>query len=270
MSSYTLGHHESVLRSHRWRTARNSAAYLLPHISPGARVLDVGCGPGTITADFAQLVGPDGEVLGIDTSPDAIAAAHQQQAMAGVDNLRFAVGDVMNPDLAQPGYDVVHAHQVLQHLQDPVAALRQMGRLTRPGGVVAVREADYSAMAWHPQSPGMDRWLATYQAAARRNGAEPDAGRRLLDWAQRAGFADVTASASVWCFATPGDRQWWGGLQADRITKSAIAEQVLGASLADQAALEVMATAWRTWADASGGWFVVVHGEVLCRMAGSS
>src|SRR5690348_13442980 len=56
MATYTHGHHESVLRSHRWRTAENSAAYLLPHLSSGATVLDIGCGPGTITADLAALV----------------------------------------------------------------------------------------------------------------------------------------------------------------------------------------------------------------------
>ena len=264
MTSYALGHHESVLRSHRWRTAENSAAYVLPHITPGARVLDVGCGPGTITADFARLAGADGEVLGMDAAPDVIAAARREHG--AVSNLGFAVGDIAKPELPDSRYDVVHAHQVLQHLREPIAALRQMGRLTREGGVVAVREADYSGMSWHPQSRGLDRWLSTYQSVARRSGAEPDAGRRLLGWAQRAGFADVTPSASVWCFATPEDRQWWGGLQADRITQSAVADQALGASLADEAALQSMATAWRTWADASDGWFVVVHGEVLCRV----
>lgn len=266
MTSYIQGHHESVLRSHRWRTAANSAAYLLPHLTAGARVLDVGCGPGTITADLARLVGPDGHVLGIDASAEVVAVA-QQQAAAGLDNLRFAVDVIEHPAVAAAGgYDVVHAHQVLQHLPDPVAALRQMGRLARPGGVVAARDADYTAMAWYPQSDGLDRWLATYQAVARRSGAEPDAGRRLLGWAQRAGFADVTASASVWCFATEWDRQWWAGLQADRITESAVAEHALAGSLADRDDLEGMATAWREWGEAADGWFVIVHGEVLCRV----
>ena len=269
MASYTLGHHDSVLRSHRWRTAANSAAYLLPHIPPGARLLDVGCGPGTITADFARLVGPGGHVLGIDTAAEMIVQARQQHAPDSPGTVEFAVGDIMDPDVAEPAYDVVHAHQVLQHLQDPVGALRQMRALTRPGGVVAVRDADYSAMTWHPQPEGLDRWRATYQAVARRNGAEPDAGRRLLGWAQRAGFTDVTASASVWCFATPEDRSWWASLQAERITSSAVAERAFAASLADESALAAMADAWRAWGDAADGWFAVVHGEVLCRVEAS-
>ena len=91
-------------------------------------------------------------------------------------------------DLADDSFDVVHAHQVLQHVADPVAALREMARVTRPGGVVGVRDSDYAAFAWYPRLPGLDRWLALYQAAARANGGEPDAGRHLLAWAHAAGL----------------------------------------------------------------------------------
>src|SRR3954469_5819536 len=87
---YTHGHDESVLRSHRWRTAENSAGYLLPHLRAGQRLLDVGCGPGTITVDLAARVAP-GDVVGIDRSDDVIAAARSLDAP---DNLRFDAGDV--------------------------------------------------------------------------------------------------------------------------------------------------------------------------------
>ena len=264
MSGYTLGHHESVLRSHRWRTVGNSAAYLLPHLSPGLRILDVGCGPGTITVDFARIVGERGQVLGVDSSAEVIRFARDDAPVDG--NVRFEVADVMDLDVPDASFDVAHAHQVLQHLQDPVAALRQLRRVTRPGGLVAARDADYGAMTWHPASAELDTWLSTYRAIARRDGAEPDAGRRLLSWAQRAGFRDVTPSASVWCFATPTDREWWGGLMADRVTESAVAERMVAASLVDEAALRRMAAAWRAWATTHDAWFTVVHGEVLCRV----
>ena len=150
MTEYLQGHHDSVLRSHRWRTARNSAAYLLPHLRPGMQLLDVGCGPGTLTDDLAAAVGPDGEVLGVDNAPEVVAAAAGSSRSP---NVRFEVQDVQRLQLPDDAFDVVHAHQVLQHLVDPVAALREMARVCRPGGLVAVRDADYAAMTWHPPLP---------------------------------------------------------------------------------------------------------------------
>ncbi len=264
MTAYLQGHHDSVLRSHCWRTADNSAGYLLPHLRPGMRVLDVGCGPGTITRDFGALVGPDGEVLGIDSSADVVA---QAVAACDLSQVRFAVGDALHLELPDGSYDVVHAHQVLQHLADPVAALREMRRVTRPGGLVAVRDADYAAMTWHPAVPALDRWLEVYRAAARAHDAEPDAGRRLLGWAQSAGFAEVIPSVSAWCFATPEDRAWWGGMQADRILASRIAGEAVARGLCRVDELPEMADGWRTWAGAEDGWFAVLHGELLCRVA---
>ena len=264
MPTYMQGHAESVLRSHRWRTAGNSAAHLLPHLRPGMRVLDVGCGPGTISVDLATAVGPEGEVLGVDSSAEVVQLAAADLAAP---NLRFEVQDAMRLDLPDAAFDVVHAHQVLQHLADPVGALREMRRVARPGGLVAVRDADYAAMTWHPPSTPMSSWLETYRAVAHAHGAEPDAGRRLLGWAQAAGFTDITASASAWCFANPQDRAWWGGMQADRIVESDVARHAVALGLADGPSLRQMSAAWRAWAAADDGWFAVVHGEVLCRVA---
>ena len=133
---YTHGHHESVLRSHRWRTAENSAAYLLPHLKPHMRILDVGCGPGTITAGLAGYV-PQGHVTGIDAAPDIVEQA--RELTAGRENLDFTTGEVYALDYPDDTFCVVHAHQVLQHLSDPVRALREMHRVTKPGGLVAAR-----------------------------------------------------------------------------------------------------------------------------------
>ena len=266
-TTYTLGHHESVLRSHKWRTVANSAAYLRPHLRPGQRILDVGCGPGTITHEFASIVGATGSVIGIDTAPHVVEHARQANTdgAAAAAPTEFRVGNAEALAFPDHHFDVVHAHQVLQHLGDPVTALREMARLVRPGGIIAVRDADYDAMTWYPQPAGMSQWLATHQAVARANGAEPNAGRRLCAWAHEAGLTGITSTASVWCFATEGDRQWWGGLQADRIMHSDLARQAVKAGIAAPSDLEEMAQGWRDWAAHDTAWFAVLHGEILCR-----
>jgi len=262
MTVYTHGHHESVLRSHRWRTAENSAAYLLPHLAPDQRLLDVGCGPGTLTLDLRRRVG---SVTALEHTEEALAIARAEAERQGVAGVDFAVGDVHALDIPDDSYDVVHAHQVLQHVADPVAALREMRRVTKPGGIVAARDSDYAAFAWFPRLPLLDEWAALYQRCARANGGEPDAGRRMLSWAQAAGFTDITPTASTWCFATPEDRAWWGGMWADRILQSAMATQALESGFATQSDLEALSAAWREWAAAPDGFFSILHGEILAR-----
>jgi SAM-dependent methyltransferase len=260
--TYTHGHQESVLRSHRWRTVDNSAAYLIDRLVPGAQVLDVGCGPGTITIDLAGRVAP-GQVVGIDAASDAVEAARGAADEAEVTNLELRVDDVYGLDAPDASFDVVHAHQVLQHLTDPVAALREMRRVCRPGGVVAARDSIYRAMTWFPLDPRLDRWLEVYCAVAEGNGGEPDAGSHLLSWARAAGFSDVHASASAWCYARPDERQWWGGLWADRITVTRLADQAVERGLATRDELADLGDAWRSWADHDDAWFAVLHGEIL-------
>lgn len=259
---YVHGHHESVLRSHTWRTVENSAAYLVAHLAPGLDVLDVGCGPGTITVDLAARVAP-GTVIGIDAVRSVLDQATELAHEQGVANVRFEADDVYHLSQPDERFDIVHAHQVLQHLSDPVAALREMRRVTRPNGIVAVRDADYAAMTWAPADPALDRWLELYHRVTRLAGAEADAGRYLLGWAQQAGFSAVTASSSTWTFATPSSRAWWGGLWADRVLHSDFAGLVLENELTDRAELEAIADAWHQWSVQDDGWFVVVHGEIL-------
>lgn len=256
---YTHGHHESVLRSHRWRTAANSAQFLLPHLRPGLRLLDVGCGPGTITADLAGCVG-DGTVVGIDRSPTMIATVRAEYRAA---NLTFCVGDAYDLQFADDTFDVVYAHQVLQHLSDPVAALRELRRVTRPGGIVAVRDSDYAAFAWAPRDPTLDRWMTLYHDLTRHNRAEADAGRFLKAWALDAGFTDVRASSSTWTFHDPDDRAWWGGTWSERALHSEFATQALQAGLTDPDELHEISAAFLRWAADPRGIFVLVHGEVL-------
>jgi SAM-dependent methyltransferase len=260
---YTHGHAESVLRSHRWRTAQNSAGYLLPRIQEESRILDVGCGPGTITLDLARLA-TAGAVVGMDRSEAVVREARAAARQADVTNVEFVVGDVYSLDHEAGAFDLVHAHQVLQHLSDPVAALREMGRVCTPDGLVAIRDSDYSGFTWFPVVPELDEWLDLYREVARGNGAEPDAGRHLKSWAQAAGLEVVSSTAAVWCFSSSDDVAWWGGLWAERVVGSGMAGQALARGLAGAEDLERMAQGWRRWAATADAWFAVLHGELLC------
>lgn len=260
--SYAHGHHESVLRSHSARTVADSAAYLVSSLFAGARILDVGSGPGSITIDLADRVAP-GSVVGIDSSADVVAVACE--AGGGRNNLEFRVGDAYAIDAADESFDIVHAHQVLQHLARPIDALREFRRVARANGLVAVRDVDYGGVIWHPRIPALDEWLGLYDAVHRGVAGEPNAGRALKAWAREAGYTRIEASASVWVFDTPEKREWWGGMWADRVLSSAFAQHARELGLADDATLRRISDAWREWAAHPDGWILLPHGEVLAR-----
>lgn len=265
---YTHGHHESVLRSHRWRTAQNSAGFLLSYLREDARVLDVGSGPGTITVDLASRV-PRGSVIGIDQSAEIVARASSDFTRDDHPNLEFRQGDVFHLEFAEATFDVVYVHQVLQHLHNPVAALREMHRVLRPGGLVAARDADYGAFVWSPDDPVLDAWMDLYHRVAQHNGADADSGRHLKAWVRAAGFDEMVVTTSNWTYESDAEREWWGGLWADRVVQSEFARQAVEYSLATTQQLEEMSTAFRSWANEPDALFVVPSFEVLARRAGT-
>jgi SAM-dependent methyltransferase len=263
LETYTHGHHESVVSQHRKRTAAEAARFLLPHLRPGMRVLDVGCGPGSISVGLAAAVAP-GPMLAIDLGEDVVAQAREHAAQSGASNLRVERADLLALD--QPGgFEVVYAHQVLQHVRDPHAALAAIHRLLAPGGIVAVRDSDYGTCTWSPAADELTRWLEIYSAVARRNGAEPDAGRHLLGWVRGAGFSDPQVSGTTWTFPGYDSPRVWAESWAERTVQSNLAAKAVEYGIASRVELEAIAAGFRRWGQSPDAFFSIGHVEVLAR-----
>ncbi|KAK5069344.1 hypothetical protein LTR64_008360 [Lithohypha guttulata] len=269
-ATYSHGHHASVISTHARRTAANSAGFLLPHIQPHYKILDLGCGPGTITADLAALV-PQGSVLGVDSVDGILSQARSLTESRGLSNLTYQTGDANNLTFSDGEFDIVFCHQLLQHVKDPIGVLHEMKRVCKKGGLVAAREADYASFIWQPRTPELDTWGSIYQKVARANGGEPNAGRFMPQWAREAGWApeQVTVSWNSWCFTGQGATDWalsW----KDRSVHSDFAKSAVKLGFSDQAGLERTSAAWKAWADGEidgceDKIFVVGNGEILCR-----
>ena len=258
---YTHGQHETLLATYGRRTAAEAAAFVLPHLSEGMRVIDVGCGPGSITAGLARSVAP-GAVVGVDASPLAVGRARAEHGAAG--NLSFVAASAYRLPIADAAADVAYGHQVLQHLSRPVAALREMGRVVRSGGLIAVRDADYGTMVHWPHEPMIDRWLELYHTTQRCHGGEPDAGRRLAAWVAEAGFGMVAVTTTSWVYADPAARTAWSEMWVDRLVPDRPFAE-LATELTSRAELDQIIAAWRRWARQPDGVFTFLNVEVLAR-----
>lgn len=262
-ATYTHGHHPSVLRSHSWRTAKNSVGFLLPHLKPDMKILDIGCGPGTITVDLASYV-PHGHITGLERVGSILTQARKNAQEKGVTNIDFIEGDANGLSFEDSTFDVVFCHQVLQHVGDPVGMLKEMRRVAKPGGIIAAREADYGAFVWYPELPGLKEWQNLYDAAARRNGGEPNAGRMLHVWARKAGFHDVNCSCTMWCYATKEDVGWWSESWFERSVASSFATTTMEHKLAKKQDLDRIANTWKEWGQDEDAWISIPSAEILC------
>lgn len=260
---YTHGHHESVVQSHARRRAEVEAWFLLPELRAEMRLLDVGCGPGTVTAGLARAVAP-GEAIGLDAAPEVLEHARAHAAEEAVDNLTFVPGDVYDLDFSDGAFDVVYANQLLQHLTDPVRALREMRRVLKPGALLAVRDADYATMCPSPKFPEFDEWNALYHQVAYHNRAEPDAGRELTRWVRAAGFDQYELRPDV--AALDGEEaRVWGRTWSQRILHSEVGSQALEYGYAKQSDLDRISEGWTRFAEADEPFFMFAQIAVLAR-----
>jgi ubiquinone/menaquinone biosynthesis C-methylase UbiE len=243
---YQHGHHISVVSSHAKRTAEIDAAFFLPYLKSGMRLLDVGCGPGSITVGLVLHVEP-AHTVGIDPSESVIETARSLAKAKSARHLTFEVGNIYEPRFPAESFDAIFAHQVLQHLRRPVDALRQCRALLKSSGVVGVRDVDWGSTTFYPENQGISRFLTLYYDLARRNGGEPKAGRYLRRWFREAGFVETRVTTSTVSYTDPAATREWANTYADRTLHSNIAEKSLEYGIATRSELEAIAAAWRAW-----------------------
>lgn len=241
--------------AHARRTADVHAAFILPHLKPGMRLLDVGSGPGSITLGLAQRVAP-GEVVGIDIDGDRVEQAREMATERGITNVRLETADVYALPFEDASFDAVFSNAVHQHLSDPLAALREQRRVLRAGGVIGIADPDLVTSIAYPSTPALERSLDVFAQLRTADGGTPDIGRRLRELLHGAGFARVTASATA---GSDGSAQatafmgaWWAAL----FDAPEVCARIEAVGLARIEELREMADAWRTWGAAPAAFAV--------------
>lgn len=272
-NTYAHGHSAATVAGHSARTAEFCAAHLLPHLSPGASLLDVGCGPGSITSTFVPYVSPGGRVVGVDSSAAVIATAQAQSGASsgGAEGgAEFLVGDLFELPFEDGAFDFVHAHQVVVHLPlDKVSsAVREMKRVCKAGGLVTFRDG-------HPEKGGLQVWPydpllpLTMDLFCQRpylsGGVTPDAQGTWLKIAQdEVGFKTVKRQFSLDVFDTSEMREMWGSQWMSRTQEDGFKAFVTENGLASEVELEELPQAWRRWRDTEHGWCTLLQVEHMC------
>lgn len=159
-------------------------------LEEGHRILDLGCGPGTDTIPFASVVGPGGEVIGLDHDPEMVAEADRRAVEQGLTATRHEVGDATSLPWDDCTFDAVHSDRMLQHLADPATAVAEAHRVVRPGGRAVLTDTDWSTMSIDCDDVEVERRLIDHKRRLFQTGT---AGRSLVRWMKQAGFVGVTA-----------------------------------------------------------------------------
>ena len=189
-SSYTFGYQEGALAWMRFRTAESCCAFFRQHVRSTSRILDCGCGPGSITVGLAQWA-PNGETVGIDIGAEQLDGARALASGRGLQNVTFRQGNIFDLPFDDDHFDIVFSQAVLFHIPDPQKALAEIKRVLRPGGLIALRDAiNASIMIW-PEEPLMREIAGIIRLGALRSGGNPDVGLELGTLLHAAGFEDV-------------------------------------------------------------------------------
>lgn len=233
------------------RTAAEAAAFLIPYLRPGMRVLDCGCGPGSITADLATLVAP-AEVIGIDIERRQLAVARGLAADRGIDNVSFQLANVYDLPFAEASFDAVFAHTLVEHLAEPRLAFAEVRRILKPGGIFGVRDPDYSTWRMEPATARVHDVTECVRRVQQINGGSPYYAPRQRELLLEAGFARSEGGATAMYAARPDDLAFMPLLLEEQMTQASFVDAAFRSGF-DRLALEQLlqeVTVWSARPDA--------------------
>ncbi len=261
---YTMGYSEDFLQLLDRRSAATHAAYLLPHLRPGDRVLDFGCGPGTITVGLAKAIEP-GEVHGIDMEESQVAMARSAAEAGGHSNATFHVGDVTALPFEDDSFDVAHCHAVLMHVPDTAATLAEVKRVLKPGGIIASREMIVDSSFLEPTDDNTHKAWAAFASLLAANGGHPQMGKELKSAALEAGFSDLRTSGSFQFFGTTEDVAFLRRFIDDWFFSPNVIEAATKYGLVTHEQFDSWRQGLDEWRDAPGSCGAFAFGEVIAR-----
>jgi SAM-dependent methyltransferase len=230
------------------RTAGQWGSFFLQHLRPNMRVLDCGCGPGPVTLGLAEAVAP-GETVGIDTDPRQIAAATALALEGGVSNVRFELGSIYELPFPDASFEAAYAQSVLLHLSDPLAALKELRRVLKPGGVAGIVDGDLGCYLVAPAEPAIEKWWALQARGIEHHGGNPFYARNLRSLLHEAGFERTEGSATAVSLGA-GDSA--GRTAADVLRarfRGAIENTVIDQGWATRGEVDAMDAALSAWAE---------------------
>lgn len=259
---YTIGFSESILQHLRRHTAHTHAAHLLPYLKPGLRVLDLGCGPGTLSIGLAEAIAP-GELHGVDMEPSQVDLARSIAKAGGHDNATFQVGDVTGLPFDDDSFDVVHGNAILVHVPDTQAVLAEAKRVLKPGGLISAREwiLENSFLAPDFEVIG-DAW-ATLAELITADDGHPNIGRDLKRHLLEAGFSDVRPTASFTSYTTEEDIGYFSRVIESWFFSADVRASATAYGVATQQQLDNLEQALKRWMSHPGAFGAVAYGEVI-------
>ena len=263
-SSYTMGYSDEFLQLLDRRNVETNAAHLLAHLEPGMRVLDLGCGPGTISLGLAKAVDP-GEVHGIDMEESQIEIARAAATAGGHRNASFRTGDATRLPYEDGSFDAAHCHAVLMHVPDTNAVLAEVKRVLKPGGLISAREMIGSSSFSEPAFEALaDAWV-TFSKLLEANGSHPEMGKELPRRFLEAGFSVIHGSASFEYFGTPEDVAFYHGFSVSWFFAPNVVQAAIKHGLATQEKFDNWRRLLDQWKDSPGAVSAIAWGEAVGR-----